>query len=209
MKNYRELFNAFNQQLIKRTRIKQIIVACFVGIIIPFCSTGAYYLTKKAYMLADLTTSKVAEPLAIAFALGLFLILFLFLSDKPRFRKLFTKELNNRATDFALTHYYENVIKALESRFTVSNDFKEKLKVIIDKHTWFEYFMLTFEHNDDIFLDWKHDMNESLIIREDQDVLYLSYWNYEEGKPFEFIFDKIAPNGAITEEKYILPKITE
>ena len=210
MKNYNELFDAFNKELIKRAKIMNLSAFILIVFILPVIVTIAILIFDSGYHTADFKDfSMMRRPALICLTVSLMLCLILFLSDKPRIRTLYTKNLRDKTDEFAKTIYYNDLIKALGTEFPdISNEFKEKLLNIIESESWFRYYGFTFDP-EGLTLDYANYEDELLELKHKGCRYFLTSWEYHENLPFTFTFDKEDTNGGnMSREILQLPKTT-
>jgi hypothetical protein len=210
MKDYNVLFNAFNKKLIRRAKTMNVFAFIFVATILPGLITIAILLFYSGYGIADFKDiSMMKKPALMFFVLSMMLILFLFLSDKPRIRIFYTKKLRDEAQDYARTSYYNDLLKALGTEFPdISQEFKNKLLNLIEEHSWFRYHGFTFEP-EGLTLDYATYDDEFLEIKHKGWRYFLTAWEYSPDLPFLFTFDKENTNGGeLGREILHLPKTT-
>jgi len=192
MKNYEEIFAESNQAMVKQTKNKEIIGTIVFGIIVPV----VVYIR----LLFFITTLKDLDSIRLEELLFLFLVLVLMITIACFVfswivKKFYNKPLKKLAKEFATTVYFKDLLVALESRFTLTNEFKSKLSNLIENYSWLND-NLTFDPNGATF-DYENDAEELLQIIDEENIYYLTAWQYFPILPFTFIFDKVNKKGEI------------
>jgi hypothetical protein len=140
----------------------------------------------------------------ITIALFFMMLYFLCKSSKKNeeIEKL-EEQLRKKVADLGTTIYFDDIIAALSSTFTLSNDFRERLKNFIEGH----YLSFDCDKFDPSGLefDYLEEEEERLIIQHEGCTYYFKGWDYYEDLPFRFLFDKIHPDGLVEEIEYSLP----
>lgn len=142
--------------------------------------------------------------------------------------------LTQKATEFAKSVYYDDIITALSSRFTLSNEFKEKFKNFISDLYWIETTEEDEEDDDDeddendydnddeeenlpiiyefdpdgLACEYLEHEKERFVIHHEGYIYYLSAWAYHIEFPFHFWFTRVQPNGQVEKQiEFELPRL--
>lgn len=114
------------------------------------------------------------------------------------------EKLEEKAKEFAIETYMEDVFTVLTSRFTLSQEFKEKMKINFEKETWFD------TDDDELSMggfsfDHLEDGEDDLLVIEYEGYKhYLKGWDYYEDQPFRFFLERIHLDGRVEKLEYEL-----
>ncbi len=194
MKNYTTLFNDAHLELVIRTKRKNKIAFIIAVFIIPALIQALIAL--KAFNGFDSLSSEIIRHRWIIWIILLvyFMICAIvdtFLHATNALNHVFTKELSNAADRFASITYYNDLIKALESKFKLTIDFKLEFISLIKKYSWLDSKKLCFDPDGITFEAKQHHLR----IEKDGSSYYLRGWKYTLDAPFIFIFDKMENKG--------------
>jgi hypothetical protein len=125
------------------------------------------------------------------------------ISHKENNEDKVTEQLQDKAIFLAATIYLDDIIAALSSRFTLSDEFKNKFQAIIMKYDWLENGEFD-AHGIDF--DYLED-EQQLIIKDGGFTYYLTNFLYYDNAPFRFFLEKIHPDGFVEDIEYALPQM--
>jgi hypothetical protein len=208
MENYKKMFEEANQAMIKQAKMKILIVKLimwtivpiivWIGIILFLC--GGYTKVIHTLQHLDQIEAKLFFFLLIVLAACFGIVSMIVPMCSFGFLK---KSLHKQANDFASTVYFPDVLSALETKFTLTDEFKIKFKSIIEADLWLNN-NLTFGTNGFI-LDYKNNEKKLLEINHEGDKYYISsFYHSSTFMDFIFIFDKVDTEGNITRATEIL-----
>lgn len=114
-----------------------------------------------------------------------------------------TRLLKHKASIFAATVYFYDLIAALTCTFALSDEFEQKLQNSISEKDWiqdneFDPAGLEFDYTKE---------KKQLIIQHEGYKYYLTEFGYCENAPFRFFFEKIHPDGRVEDVEFELPII--
>jgi magnesium-transporting ATPase (P-type) len=221
MKDYKKMFEEANKEAIeqfekkiekqgKKSLYLSIIIMIFT-LLFAFAVMviGLLLGGEKTVMEAIKTVLSNTFPL-IAIIICAVLLMFLVNAAICSMKRASTENpLEEKAVEFATTIYFDDLISALASVFTLSDEFTKKLKEIISNYEWLEEGTFDFDP-DGMDLNYENDRKVLLHIEHEGYIYYLAAWKYYPNFPFTFVFDKVPDKGGIVEQgiKMRLPIIT-
>lgn len=203
MNTYQKIFADANAALIKKSNKKSIILFVLSRIliycIIPALSLVGLWLIIShdrniSYIIIEESSSMwviIIFVFLLVGALGRLLI-----EPFPSRQELCSKKLRKKALEFATTTYYDDLIAALDTKFTLTESFKKRFKDLLGNAYWLDYTDFSFD-SDGIVLDYKTEENECFEIQYKDQQWYFNAWEYSPTQKFIFIFDVVNKDGEV------------